>query len=113
MAGLLAPEKQERVLGTAEVREIFRVSKIGTIAGCHVVTGSITRQAQARVIRGEDVVWTGKIASLKRFKDDAREVTAGFDCGIQLEDNEDIQVNDLIEAFLVEEVARPAATETR
>ncbi|MFH1143466.1 MAG: translation initiation factor IF-2 [Candidatus Eisenbacteria bacterium] len=106
MAGLLAPEKQERVLGTAEVREVFKVSKVGTIAGCTVVTGTITRQALARVIRGEDVIWSGKIISLKRFKDDAREVAAGFECGISLEGNEDIQVGDLIEAYVVEEVAR-------
>ncbi|MBP6874791.1 MAG: translation initiation factor IF-2 [Candidatus Eisenbacteria bacterium] len=113
MAGLLAPEMKERVLGSAEVREIFRVSKVGTVAGCHVITGLISRQALARVIRGEDVVWSGKISTLKRFKDDAREVQAGFDCGISLEENDDIQVGDLIEAYAVEEVARSAAAETR
>jgi len=78
-----------------------------------VITGLISRQALARVIRGEDVVWSVKISTLKRFKDDAREVQAGFDCGISLEENDDIQVGDLIEAYAVEEVARSAAAETR
>jgi translation initiation factor IF-2 len=106
MVGLLAPKQEERVLGTVEVREIFHVPKAGTVAGCHVITGKVTRVAMVRLIRGEDVIWTGKIASLKRFKEDAREVLAGFDCGITLEGFDDIQVGDQIEAYVVEDVAR-------
>jgi translation initiation factor IF-2 len=106
MVGLLAPKEEERVLGAADVREIFQVPKAGTVAGCHVLTGKLTRAASVRVIRGEDVIWTGKTASLRRFKEDAREVAAGFDCGITLEGFDDIQVGDQIEAFVVEEVAR-------
>jgi translation initiation factor IF-2 len=106
MVGLLAPKEEERVLGAADVREIFQVPKAGTVAGCHVLTGKLTRVANVRVIRGEDVIWTGKTASLRRFKEDAREVAAGFDCGITLEGFDDIQVGDQIEAFVVEEVAR-------
>ena len=106
MAGLLAPKEQEKVLGAAEVRETFRVPRAGTVAGCHVVTGTVTRSAMARLIRNEDIIWTGKISSLKRFKEDAREVASGFDCGIGLEGVDDIQVGDQIEAFVVEKVAR-------
>jgi len=104
-AGLLKPKEEERVLGTAEVRQVFRVTKVGTVAGCHVVAGTVTRQARARVIRSEDVIWTGKIDTLKRFKDDVKEVSSGFECGMTLEGNDDIQVGDLIEAFVIEEVS--------
>jgi len=96
MLGLLEPEKKERVVGTVEVREVFRIGKVGTVAGCHVITGTVTRQTVARVIRGEDVIGSGKIISLKRFKDDAKEVSAGFDCGLSLEGFDDIQVGDQI-----------------
>ena len=104
VAGLLTPKERERVLGSAELRQVFHVSKVGAIAGCHVITGTITRTASARLIRGEDVIWTGKIASLKREKEDVREVAAGFDCGLSLESFQDLQVGDLVEAFVVEEV---------
>ncbi len=107
MAGLLAPKEQERVLGTAEVRDVFRITKVGTVAGCSVITGTLTRQAMSRLIRGEDVIWSGKITSLKRFKEDVREVAAGFECGLSLEGFQEIQVGDLIEAYVVEEVPRP------
>jgi translation initiation factor IF-2 len=104
-AGLLKPKEEERVLGSAEVRNVFKVTKVGTVAGCHVVAGTLQRTARARVIRENDVIWSGKILSLKRFKDDAREVAQGFDCGLSMEGFDDIQVGDLIEAFVVEEVS--------
>ena len=105
-AGLLKPQEEERVLGSAEVRQTFTLPKVGTVAGCHVVAGTVTRQAMARLIRNEDVLWSGKIGTLKRFKDDVKEVTSGYDCGMGLEGNDDIQVGDLIEAYVIEEVAR-------
>ncbi len=103
--GLLKPKEEERVLGSAEAREIFHVSKVGTVAGCHVVAGTVTRQAKARLIRGENVIWSGNVNTLKRFKDDVKEVAAGFDCGITLDGHDDIQAGDLIEAYVVEVVA--------
>jgi translation initiation factor IF-2 len=108
IAGLLAPKERERVLGTAEIRQVFAISKLGNIAGCQVVTGSVTRAGSARLIRGEDVIWTGRIGSLKREKEDVREVAAGIECGISLDGFQDIRVGDLIEAFVIEEV--PDAT---
>jgi len=106
MAGLLTPEIRESVQGQAEVRKIFRPSKSGVIAGCMVLSGTITRNARCRLLRGGAAVWDGKIDSLKRFKDDAREVAAGFECGISLEGRDDIQEQDVIEAYVLEEVAR-------
>ena len=106
MVGLLKPKEVEKVLGTAEVREIFPIPKVGTIAGCRVAAGTVTRAARARVIRGADVIWTGRIGSLKRFKEDAREVASGYDCGIGLEGFDEIHVGDQIEAFIIEEVSR-------
>ncbi len=111
--GLLKPKEEERVLGTVEVREVFKVTKVGTVAGCNVVAGTVTRSAKARLIRSDDVIWTGPIASLKRFKEDVKEVATGFDCGIMLEGAEDIQIGDQIEAYVVEEVAATAATTTK
>ncbi len=104
-AGLLKPKEQERVLGSAEVRNVFEITKVGTVAGCHVVAGTIARTARARVIRENDVVWSGRILSLKRFKEDAREVAQGYECGLSLEGFNDIKVGDLIEAYVVEEVS--------
>jgi translation initiation factor IF-2 len=106
MEGLLSPEERERILGTAEVREVFRVSKVGTVAGCHVTEGVIDRKGHARLIRDGTVIYTGQIASLKRFKDDVREVREGFECGIGIANFNDVKVGDLIECFLVEEFAR-------
>jgi translation initiation factor IF-2 len=105
MTGLLEPEFKEVQLGRAEVREIFGVPKIGTVAGCHVVEGVISRSASARLLRDNVVIHEGKIASLRRFKDDASEVRAGFDCGIRLERYQDVKPGDTIEAFVEEEVA--------
>jgi len=106
MEGLLAPERKEVVLGEAEVRQIFKIAKVGTIAGCFVKSGVIPRTARVRVIRDGVEVYEGTIASLKRFKDDVREVREGFECGIGVENFNDIKVGDLIEAYRIEEVAR-------
>jgi translation initiation factor IF-2 len=104
MEGLLAPTLVEKALGQAEVRQLFKISKAGTVAGCMVTHGLVRRSANARLVRDGTVVWTGKLSSLKRFKDDAREVKEGFDCGIGLENFNDIKEGDVIELFEVEEV---------
>jgi translation initiation factor IF-2 len=104
MAGLLDPTYQEVVKGRAEVRDTFKIPKVGTIAGCHVVEGVIPRSAGVRLLRDNVVIYEGKIASLRRFKDDASEVRAGFDCGIGLERYQDMKPGDFIEAFAREEV---------
>ncbi|MGE5179320.1 MAG: translation initiation factor IF-2 [Bacteroidota bacterium] len=109
MSGLLRPELRESVAGQAEVRKVFRTTKAGAIAGCMVLSGTITRNARARLLRGGEVVYDGKIASLKRFKDDVREVASGYECGIGLEGRDDIREQDVIEAYVIEEVARKLA----
>jgi translation initiation factor IF-2 len=106
MGGLLKPEEKEVVLGEAEVRQLFKIAKIGTIGGCHVRHGVIQRTAKARVVRNGVEVYDGTLASLKRFKDDVREVREGFECGIGIENFNDLKVGDLIESYRVEEVAR-------
>jgi translation initiation factor IF-2 len=106
LVGQLAPEEQEQVLGTAEVRATFKVPRIGTVAGCYVIEGVVQRGARARLIRDGVVIHDGAIASLKRFKDDVREVAAGFECGIGLEGYNDVKEGDNIEAYLIREVAR-------
>jgi translation initiation factor IF-2 len=105
MVGLLAPKFREIVLGRAEVREIFKVSKVGSIAGCYVQSGKITRNAKVRVLRDAAVVWDGEIESLRRFKDDVREVAENFECGIQVARFADLKQGDVIEAFTSELVA--------
>lgn len=104
MEGLLAPTLKEKELGRVEVRETFHVSRVGTIAGCYVLDGKIVRNAQTRLVRDNVVVWEGKLSSLKRFKDDVKEVISGYECGIGLENYNDIKVGDIIEAFEIEEV---------
>jgi translation initiation factor IF-2 len=106
MVGLLEPTFEEVTRGRAEVREIFKVPKAGTVAGCHVVDGVIPRNAQVRLLRDNVVVFTGKISSLKRFKDDVSEVRSGFDCGISLDGYQDVKPGDEIESFVREEVAQ-------
>jgi len=106
MAGKLAPEVREKVLGRAEVRQTFTVPKIGTIAGSYVLDGKVLRGARVRLVRDSVVVHEGRIGSLRRFKDDAREVAAGYECGIGLENYNDVQLNDVIEVFELEEFAR-------
>jgi len=108
MTGLLQPTYREEELGRAEVRETFRVSKVGTVAGCRVVEGVITRSAKARLLRDNVVVWEGSLASLKHFKDDVNEIKSGSECGIGLERFQDIKPGDIIEAFRTVEVAREA-----
>jgi len=103
---MLAPEKREEVTGLAEIRQIFSVSRIGNIAGCMVLEGVVRRDSQVRVLRDNVVQWTGQIDSLRRFKDDVREVKAGFDCGITLRGYNDIKVGDHLEFFEVREIAR-------
>jgi translation initiation factor IF-2 len=109
MEGMLSPEEKEKILGSAEVREVFKISKVGTIAGSYVTEGVIDRKARVRVVRDGIVAYTGQIASLKRFKDDAKEVRDGFECGIGIADFNDVKVGDVIECFVVEEVARTLA----
>jgi translation initiation factor IF-2 len=99
MEGMLSPEMKEEITGTAEIRELFKISKVGTIAGCMVTDGKIFRNSQIRLIRDGVVVHTGELTALKRFKDDVKEVSKGYDCGIQLKGYNDIEINDLIEAF--------------
>jgi translation initiation factor IF-2 len=106
LSGLLKPEEVESFQGRAEVRMIFRVSRAGTIAGSYVTEGTIGRTHRARLLRDGEVVFEGKIGSLKRFKDDVREVTQGFECGIGLEGHDDVREGDLIETFIIEQVAR-------
>ena len=106
MEGMLSPELKEEITGTAEIREMFKVSKIGTIAGCMVTNGKILRSSSIRLIRDGVVVFTGELASLKRFKDDAKEVTKGYDCGMQIKNYNDIKEGDIIEAFHEVEVKK-------
>ena len=106
MIGMLAPEFEEVVTGEAEVREVFRIPRVGAIAGCYVREGTITRGSKVRFLRDGTVIWKGAINSLKRFKDDAREVQAGFECGIGLTDYQDLKDGDIIETFEEREIPR-------
>lgn len=106
MKGMLDPKFEEKVIGTAEIRQTFKVSNVGTIGGAYVLTGKLERNAGVRIIRQEVVIHEGKLASLKRFKDDAKEVSKGYECGIQIENYNDITEGDIIEAFVMEEIKR-------
>jgi translation initiation factor IF-2 len=106
MVGMLAPEYEEVVTGEAQVREIFRVPRQGAIAGCYVLSGVITRGSKVRFLRDGTIIWKGEIASLRRFKDDVREVREGFECGIGLSDFQDLKPGDIIETFDEREIAR-------
>ena len=106
MSGMLAPEKREEVIGMVEIREVYTISRIGTVAGCMVTDGVVRRDSQIRLLRNNVVHWTGWLESLRRFKDDAKEVKSGFDCGITLRGNNDLQVGDQLEIFEIKEVAR-------
>jgi translation initiation factor IF-2 len=106
MEGMLAPEQKEEVIGTAEIRTVFVASKIGTVAGCMVTAGQATRNARFRLLRDNVVIYTGELESLKRMKDDVREVKEGFECGIKLKNYNDIKEGDQLEFFEVKEVAR-------
>ncbi|MBW1896398.1 MAG: translation initiation factor IF-2, partial [Deltaproteobacteria bacterium] len=104
MVGLMDPKYEERVIGRAETREVFNVSKVGTIAGSHVTEGKIERGCPARLLRDDVVVYTGKIGSLRRFKDDVKEVLSGYECGIGIENFNDIKANDVVECYEIEEI---------
>ena len=104
--GMLAPETQEKIVANLEIRETFKISKVGTIAGCMCLDGKINRQSNVRIIRDGIVVYTGKLASLKRFKDDVKEVVSGQDCGLNIENYNDIKVGDIVEAYEIIEIKR-------
>ena len=106
MSGMLAPEKREEIIGTAEIRTVFVASKIGTVAGCMVTNGFVTRSAHFRLLRDNVVIYTGELDSLKRMKDDVREVKEGFECGIKLKNYNEIKENDQLEFFEIKEIAR-------
>ena len=106
MKGMLDPIYEEKVIGNAEVRQTFKVSNVGTIAGCYVLEGKIERHAGVRVIREGIVLHDGKLESLKRFKDDVKEVAKGYECGIQIEKYNDIKEGDIIEVYVMQEVKR-------
>ena len=101
---MLAPKFRENLLGHAEVRQTIHVPNVGTIAGSYIQDGKITRQAQIRVVRDGVVIFEDKISSLKRFKDDVREVASGYECGVGLEKFNDIKVGDILEAFIMEQI---------
>lgn len=104
MKGMLAPKFKEVILGTAEVRQTFKASGVGTIAGSYVKTGKITRSASVRLLRDNIVIFEGELSSLKRFKDDAKEVVTGYECGITIENYNDIKEGDMIEAYEMQEI---------
>ena len=106
MKGMLAPEFKEKVIGEVEIRDTFKVSNVGTVAGGYVRDGFITRSSTVRVVREGIVIYEGPLTSLKRFKDDAKEVRTGFECGLLIEKFNDIRVGDTIEAYIMEEVKR-------
>ena len=106
MSGMLTPDKKEEVIGTAEIRQVFKVSKIGSIAGCMVTAGIVRRAARLRLLRQNVVIYTGELDSLKRFKDDAKEVKESFECGLNIKNYNDIEVGDVLEFFEIREVAR-------
>ncbi len=106
LSGMLAPEQREQILGMVEIRQIFRVPKIGAVAGCMVLDGVVRRTSSARLLRDNVVIWTGELSTLKRFKDDVREVKGGFECGLSLKGYDDIKEGDQLEIFEVQEVAR-------
>ena len=106
LSGMLTPDKKEQVLGTVEVRQVFKISKVGTVAGCFVTDGLVRRGSRIRLLRENVVIHDGELDSLKRFKDDVREVKAGFECGLSVKNFNDVMVGDLVEAYEVQEVAR-------
>ncbi|MFP5470516.1 MAG: translation initiation factor IF-2 [Bacteroidia bacterium] len=106
MEGMLSPDIKEEIVGTAEIREVFKISKVGTIAGCYVTEGKIVRNYKVRIIRDGIVIYTGNLGSLKRFKDDAKEVTHGYECGLNIDKFNDIKVGDLVESFHEVQVAK-------
>lgn len=106
MSGLLAPTLREEMLGSAEILEIFTISKVGKVAGCRVTDGTVQRGARVRLIRDNVVVHEGKLSTLKRFKDEVKEVQAGQECGMAFENYQDMRVGDIIECYTVQEIKR-------
>lgn len=106
LSGMLTPDKKEEIIGLVEIREVYTISKVGKVAGCMVTEGLVRRESQVRQLRNNVVIWTGYLESLKRFKDDVKEVKSGFDCGISLKNNNDIVVGDQLEVFEIREIAR-------
>jgi len=106
IGGMLTPDKREEIIGNAEIRQVFRVSKIGAIAGCMVTSGVVRRTAKLRVLRDNVVIFTGELESLKRFKDDAKEVRENFECGLNIRGYNEITEGDILEFFEIKEVAR-------
>jgi translation initiation factor IF-2 len=99
MEGMLAPTVEEKVVANVEIREVFKITKVGTVAGCMVLDGKINRNTKVRVLRDGVVIYTGELASLKRFKEDAKEVATGYECGLNIQNFNDIKVGDLIEGY--------------
>ena len=106
LSGMLAPEKREEITGLVEIRQVFTISKVGSIAGCYVLEGVVRRNSHVRLLRNHTVLWTGELESLKRFKDDVKEVKFGYECGLQLRNYNDIHEGDQLEVFEIKEVAR-------
>jgi translation initiation factor IF-2 len=99
LGGMLAPEKKETAIGLVEIREVYRISKVGAVAGCYVQEGVIKRNSKIRVLRGDVIIHTGELDSLKRLKDDVKEVKSNFECGLSLKNYNDIEVGDLLEVY--------------
>jgi translation initiation factor IF-2 len=106
LSGMLTPDKKENITGMVEIRQVFTISKVGTIAGCYVTEGLVKRGSLVRLLRNNVVIHTGELDSLKRFKDDVKEVRSNFECGLSLRGFNDLQVGDFLEAFEIVEVAR-------
>ncbi|NCZ59891.1 MAG: translation initiation factor IF-2, partial [Betaproteobacteria bacterium] len=104
--GMLSPDRKEEIIGLVEIRQVFRVSKVGNVAGCMVLEGLVRRSARVRLLRDSVVLFTGELDSLKRFKDDVREVKEGFECGLSVKNYDDIKEGDQLEVFEIKEVAR-------
>ena len=110
LTGMLSPDEKETVLGKAEVREVFNISKQGTVAGSFVTEGKITRNSQVNLIRDGRVIYQGKLLSLRRFKEDVKEVASNYECGLSIENYNDIKVGDLVEAFIIEKTKKELET---
>jgi translation initiation factor IF-2 len=106
LGGMLAPEQKEQMIGTVEIREVYRISKVGAVAGCYVQDGVVKRNSKVRLLRNNVIIHTGELDSLKRFKDDVKEVKNNFECGLSLKNYNDIEVGDILEVYEVVEVAR-------
>ncbi|MEK9873572.1 MAG: EF-Tu/IF-2/RF-3 family GTPase, partial [Betaproteobacteria bacterium] len=106
LGGMLTPDKKEETLGLVEIRQVFRISKVGVVAGCYVLEGAVKRGASVRLLRDNVVIFEGELDTLKRFKEDVREVKSGFECGLSLKNYADIKEGDQLEVFEVKEVAR-------